>query len=184
MQFGQFLDHDLALTPSSSEVVSPSGESCEDTCSNSQACFPIPVPPWDARIKRPCIPFTRSAAVCGSGASSLLIGQQGVHRKQLNAITSYIDASMLYGSDEETAQRLRDPAGGGRLAMGASALSGGKPLLPFDEQCATDQYGTPLNACTDFSFLAGDKRANEQVSYIITKILILIYYVIYSQCNC
>lgn len=167
MQFGQLLDHDLVLTPTPNGVVSPSGESCEDTCSNSQACFPIPVSPSDPRITRRCIPFTRSTAVCGSGASSLLIGSQAVHREQFNNITSYIDASMIYGSDEERALRLRDPSGRGRLLMGASAQSGGKPLLPFKEQCTIDQYGIPVADCTDFSFLAGDERANEQVNCVI-----------------
>ena len=163
MQMGQFLDHDLDLTPSSaSDIVFLSGESCEETCSNDLPCFPIPVAPDDARITRPCIPFTRSAAVCGSGASSLLIGSQAVHREQVNLITSYIDASMLYGSDDYKARRLRDPAGGGRLLMGTPAVSGGKPLLPFDAhslvECATGIH-SERSGC----FLAGDVRANEQV---------------------
>lgn len=161
MQFGQLLDHDLTFTPTLNDMVS-----CENTCSNSQACFPIPVSQPDPRIRQPCIPFTRSAAACGSGACSLLIGSQAVHREQVNNITSFIDASMIYGSDDETAQRLRDPAGMGRLLMGDSALSGGKPLLPFAEQCTTDQYGNPMADCTDFSFLAGDERANEQVNCV------------------
>ena len=98
MQFGQFLDHDLDLAPSSpSDIVFSSDGfvSCDDICSNDAPCFPIPVPEDDPRIHRACIPFTRSSAVCGTGASSLLVGPAAVHRQQLNAITAYLDASQV-----------------------------------------------------------------------------------------
>ena len=162
MQFGQFLDHDLVLTPSSaSDIVFLSGESCENTCENNPPCFPIPVSPCDARITRPCIPFTRSAAVCGSGASSLLIGPQAIHREQLNSITSYIDASMVYGSNETTARQLRHPGGGGRLLMSFGVVRGGKPILPFTQRCVGRIYGSVR--CRDLRFVTGDERANQQV---------------------
>jgi len=98
MQFGQFLDHDLDLAPSTpSDIVFSSDGfvSCDDICSNDAPCFPIPVPEDDPRIHRACIPFTRSSAVCGTGASSLLVGPAAVLRQQLNAITAYLDASQV-----------------------------------------------------------------------------------------
>ena len=35
------------------------------------------------RISRTCVPFSRSSAACGTGASSLLLGHRSVHRKQI-----------------------------------------------------------------------------------------------------
>jgi len=214
MQFGQFLDHDMDLAPSSpSDIVfnSDSFASCDDICTNDAPCFPIAVPEDDPRISRECIPFTRSSAVCGTGAPSLLVGPAAVRRQQLNAITSYLDASQVhrsgkestkltfdivacttssvfilplvvssnfcnsdnfalygihplysqvYGSDEGTARRMRDPAGGGRLL--SQRLANGMPFLPFDRDSLIE-CNIGIHANRSDCFLAGDKRANEQV---------------------
>ncbi len=61
-------------------------------------------------------------------------------RQQINGITAFIDGSMIYGSDDDTAASLRSFAGG-RL------LTSEGDLLPLDE--------------SGF-FQAGDIRANEQ----------------------
>ena len=104
MQFGQFLDHDIDRAPgSASDVVFRTGEPCG--CDNEAPCFPIPVPEGDPRITRDCIPFTRSSAVCGTGVPSLLVGKAAVRREQINAITSFLDASHIYGSSNYTAYR-------------------------------------------------------------------------------
>ena len=70
-QWGQFLDHDLSLTP-------------------SDASDPAPVmPPQPDPYGMTMIPFSRSLShTDGSGV-----------RQHVNEITSYIDASMVYGSD-------------------------------------------------------------------------------------
>ena len=87
MQWGQFLDHDLTHVPSSV----PSCAGCEET---PTGCYPIPVPGADDHFQGigapQCLPFSRSVG-----------GQQHLGpRQQLNALSSYIDGSMVYGSDE------------------------------------------------------------------------------------
>ena len=52
-------------------------------------------------------------------------------REQLNALTSYIDASMIYGNDDDDARNLRDFASGrGLMRTSPPALQSQKPLLP------------------------------------------------------
>lgn len=161
MQWGQFLDHDLDFT-----VKSPSsqrfsdGENC--TCENQSPCFPIPIPPNDNCTKQPCMPFTRSSSVCGTGATSVFFSVVST-REQMNQITSYLDASNVYGSSRDEEERLRDRSNDcGLLRTGMN--ENGKPLLPFNNgapiECLIESgSGTPC-------FLAGDHRANEQLGLL------------------
>lgn len=130
-QWGQFLDHDITETPVTSpaeafDIVVPTGDAWFDPISTG------------AMI----IPLTRSAAATGLNP-----------RQQLNNITSFIDASNVYGSDDVRADELRTFDGNGTLKTSAG------DLLPFNTAGLH-------NAPTDFDptfFLAGDIRANEQV---------------------
>ncbi|PIO62125.1 hypothetical protein TELCIR_16333, partial [Teladorsagia circumcincta] len=114
MQWGQFVDHDLTHTATAlSRQSYSSGAVCNRTCENLDPCFNIPLSPNDPKLhtgvhqKYPCIEFERSGAVCGSGETSLIF-QRVTYRDQMNIITSYLDASMVYGSTEVQALELRD----------------------------------------------------------------------------
>ena len=108
--------------------------SCDDIiCHNDAPCCPIPVSNSDPRIGRTCLPFTRSSAVCGTGASSLLLEHRSVHRKEINVITSYIGGSMVYGSTEHIAMKLLEPGESGQLLDGTTTASG-STFLPFDNE--------------------------------------------------
>lgn len=119
-QWGQFLDHDLDLTlegeDESFNIAVPTGDPLFD--------------PFATGVQE--IHLTRSAAAERTGVDA--------PRQQVNGITAFIDGSMVYGSDEETAEALRSFEGG-RL------LTSEGDLLPIGE---------------DGFFLAGDIRANEQ----------------------
>ena len=164
MQIGQFLDHDLDIAPiTPSRDSFESGVSCDETCENTSPCFPIPVPDNDFRIRnRECLPFTRSSAVCGTGASSLLVGRAAYRREQINQITSYVDASQIYGSSQERANLLRNKTSGKGLLRRGDKSSSEHYYLPYDTTSVVDcDQGT--NAGRSLCFVAGDVRVNEQV---------------------
>ena len=167
MQWGQFVDHDLDFTVSSPSTASFSdGVSCGATCRNQQPCFPIQVPDNDPRIRgnHRCMEFTRSSAVCGSGSTSVFFDQI-TPRQQINQITSFIDASNVYGSSDRDVHELRSfQDNKGLLKQGVHSKDG-KFLLPFNKD-------TPIDCQVNVSesrvpcFLAGDHRANEQLGLL------------------
>ena len=134
-QWGQFVDHDIDLT----EGVYPSEP------------FNIEVPPADPYFDpfstgNQVITLNRSAYDPATGII--------MPRQQINQITSYIDASNIYGSDEVRAAALRTGTNG-RLKTSAGNL------LPFNLAGLPNANGGPLSG--DELFLAGDVRANEQI---------------------
>ena len=169
MQFGQFLDHDIDHTPVAPSDIAFNADSlmsCDQLCSNLAPCFPIPVAPDDPRISLPCLPFTRSSAVCGSGAHSVLLaGKSPVTRQQINAITSFIDLSQIYGSSDAMATQLRDPVDPAYLLTGQVTPSG-KPLLPLDHNSLIE-CSSGVHSDRSLCFLSGDARTNEQVGLTV-----------------
>ena len=89
-----------------------------------------------------CQPFTRSDAICTDESV----------RTQFNALSSYIDASMIYGSDELTATRLRSNEKGEMLVHEIG------PTLPTRKQCGfSSNHGENPR-----DLVGGDVRAIEQ----------------------
>ena len=98
-------------------------------------CFPFillllalsQIPSSDPRTGlQSCMPFFRSAPSCGRGP----LGRG--HREQLNAITSYVDASMVYGSSPGVASALRDRLSPrGALALNPQHSDHGLAYMPF-----------------------------------------------------
>ena len=129
-QWGQFLDHDIGLTPEAdpaegADIAVPSGDADFDPAGTGEVV----------------LHFSRSAYRTGSAP-----------RQQLNAITAFIDASNVYGSDDERAAALRANDGTGRLRTSAGAM------LPFNETGLPNAGGPSAEL-----FVAGDVRANEQI---------------------
>merc|ERR1712223_1799463 len=90
-QLGQFLDHDITLTPE---------EEADDCCQHpeEESCFPIALPQNDAfystiSVPQTCLEFSRSTAFCE---------ELSTVREQINGITAFVDASNVYGSNDET----------------------------------------------------------------------------------
>ena len=132
--WGQFLDHDVTL----SLTAAP------------EEPFPITVPTGDPLFDPTGaggveIPFFRSDYETSS-----------VPRQQLNDLTAWIDASMVYGADLDRALALRSFDGTGRLRTSQG------DLLPFND-LELDNDPSPL---AETFFLAGDIRANENVALL------------------
>lgn len=141
-QWGQFMDHDLDLT----------GEFTPAQPAN------IPVPAGDpffdpGNTGTQVIGFNRSNydPATGTGPAN--------PRQQMNQVTSWIDASNVYGSDAGRASWLRTGAGG-RLKTTASANG---DLMPFNDGTQANAGGMGTNM-----FVAGDVRSNEQVGLTAT----------------
>lgn len=166
MQWGQFLDHDLDHAIPSVSSESWDGIDCKRSCEYAAPCYPIDVPPGDHRVKnRRCIDFFRSSAICGSGMTSVFFDYLQP-REQINQLTSYIDASQVYGFSEELAQTLRDLTNDHGYLRRGPVFQNRKPLLPYDGiqgmDCRRNLSESNVNC-----FLAGDIRANEQIGLLV-----------------
>ena len=139
--WGQFITHDVVLTMEQHQgetfdILVPAGDPWFD-----------PEGTGDIRLS-----LTRTVYDSLTGTDSYN------PRQQLTMITSWVDASMVYGSDPERAAWLRANVGG-RLKV--VSYSPGD-LLPFND-------GTQPNAggpSTDF-FVAGDVRVNVSTNLIV-----------------
>ena len=81
-------------------------------------------------------------------------------REQFNAVTSYIDASTVYGSDEKSKANLRDPDRPQFLKVNDQFRDlNGLPFLPFSpDLCVQEPNSTEAEVRC---FAAGDGRVTE-----------------------
>ena len=141
--FGQFLDHEIGLTPDGDEA------------------FNIPVREGDAwldplRTGSVVIPMRRNRFDPSTGTST------DNPREHVNVLTAFIDGSAVYGSDEYRANWLRS------FDSGKLKVSKGN-LMPYNT--TTGEYDAPVDHSApemdnpvgqaEKLFVAGDTRANE-----------------------
>ena len=131
-QWGQFVDHDLDLT-----VLAAPAEN-----------FPIDMPPDDPVFHTATMDFQRSNYDPTTGTGL------GNPRQQINEVTSYLDASMVYGSDAGRASTLRTHTGGRLLTSAGN-------LMPLNTFGLPNGTGGPFDPAQ--FYVAGDVRSNEQV---------------------
>ncbi|XP_023338409.1 chorion peroxidase isoform X2 [Eurytemora carolleeae] len=143
MQFGQFLDHDITVTPKDETL-----DCCKDTTNDSK-CFIIQIPPRDrfyswVNHTVTCLNLVRSTPLC-----------QTPQREQYNGITSYIDASTVYGSEVGHAAFIRKYEGGELMENDVTGQ------LPTKEQLNLRPDINRLRKERQIDFVSGDERTNE-----------------------
>ncbi|GAB0087328.1 peroxidase [Sergentomyia squamirostris] len=149
-QFGQFIDHD---TTAARQPMSVNGSvpSCCGASSDNPNCFPIQVPfddPWLAPLGVRCLEFLRSAPAQRDDCTLSW-------REQTNQVTSFIDASPVYGSNNRQNQNIR-------LFQNGLLLFGRGP--PREDVC--------LRAALAANCVrAGDGRNNEQPGLLAQHII-------------
>src|SRR4029079_13723462 len=114
----------------------------------------------------------------GSGTQGFSVSRSGINpltgtsaanpAQQINTITSYLDASMVYGSNAARATWLRTLSGG--LLKSTSAPTGA--LLPKNDGTQFVDGLTGPSTSTSL-FVAGDTRVNEQVGIASMQTLLM-----------
>ncbi|XP_046610472.1 uncharacterized protein LOC124300423 isoform X1 [Neodiprion virginianus] len=168
MQWGQFVDHDVTATGQGRAFNGTVPQCCLNGGGSFQPpdfmhpeCLPIPVPATD-RFYGPlgvrCLEFVRSGPApredCGFGP-----------RDQLSGVTSYLDASTVYGSNVQTSDSLR-LFRNGLLQYGK--IQSRKPLLPRQGSDLCRRGSLDTNC-----FRAGDGRLTEQPALISLHVIFL-----------
>ncbi|KAI4875192.1 hypothetical protein NFI96_000075, partial [Prochilodus magdalenae] len=173
--FGQWIDHDLTLTPQSPSIRSFSnGINCDESCERTEPCFPIQFPSGDTRQPTPapnsCLPVFRSAPACGSGNNAFIFGGMPKVRQQINSLTAFLDVGQVYGSDAGLARELRDLSNDfGLLLVNDRFQDNGRELLPFTKMnsniCRTRNNILNTTGLEEVPcFIAGDSRVDENIA--------------------
>ncbi|XP_074094039.1 uncharacterized protein LOC141524212 [Cotesia typhae] len=155
MQFAQFIDHDLTMTPIHKGFAEsiPSCRSCDSARTVHPECNPFPVPPGDHFY--PTINETTGERLCFPSMRSLPGQQHLGPREQINQNTAFLDASAVYGENICIGNVLRGFSSNGRMNVTLHP-SRAKDLLP---RSATHPE---CKAASGYCFIAGDGRASEQ----------------------
>ncbi|HKR07095.1 MAG TPA: peroxidase family protein [Bacteroidia bacterium] len=142
--WGQFLDHDMTLTPSA----------------NIES-VPITLPLNETVFTEP-IPFTRSQIRPGTGVTN--------KRQQTNLNTSWIDGSLVYGQDSLTAAWMRSHVNGKmRTSGGVSQLTLTEWNFPNNPDDAIADVTTSSNASQTVHTTGGTSALTFSVNGVTTR---------------
>ena len=167
MQFAQFVDHDINMGPDTSDSAAPPCNHCDFT----DVCDPIRVSGNDTYFglgtlqNADCLPLRRTASECVYDPPG-----QMPPRQQLNDVTSYLDASTVYASTRNNANRLRTFQNG-LLKSSPPLFPGTKEILPYDTDCEGDSCDYVQCMFNQTCFLCGDVRCNDQTTLTILHII-------------
>lgn len=147
MNWGQFLDHDVTLAEEQKI-------NCEAPNSTNPECFNIEVPSDDYVFRKRGVAFFK---VIRDAPHEFKTECSPGPREHTNTITAFIDASNVYGSDDEEAEHLRAPDGRMRIMKPLYGCPLGD-LLPAETDTEVPCVSRdPNRPCFD----AGDERVNE-----------------------
>nr|XP_039272499.1 eosinophil peroxidase-like [Styela clava] len=165
MQWGQYISHDFSFTPMATDQ---QGQKLECNCGMSllQSCYNIRVSVADIELGRTtgCIPLSRSAGTVPNGCT------KNVYREQVNQITSYIDASTVYGSTQTLLETLSNEHQS-TMEVSNSPM---EYLLPEYDKVSTtfsNKFKCPGPESHGKCFAAGDFRVNETPTLTLIHLL-------------
>ncbi|CAL4061230.1 unnamed protein product, partial [Meganyctiphanes norvegica] len=162
MQWGQFIDHDVTLTPEREHHEPVDGSKALMCCNEGLIgnsvrlgtdCIPIDVEndAYFKRDDRQCIRFVRSMPTSR--------GCSFTPMEQINQNTAFVDGSQVYGSEKDVADFVRKGYGGLLNTSEPVGTATSQYLPPrggddFEHRC-------PLPESMQQCFLAGDIRVDE-----------------------
>jgi peroxidase len=154
--WGQFLDHTFGLRQEAGGESAPIGFSSDDPIESFTNDFGS-------------IPFLRTPAAPGTGVTST--------RQQLNTVSGYIDASAVYGDDQNRLEWLLEGPFDGRMSNSGPKLMLDEGYLPTQDIRGNTDAAPPMAADGRLAFqpgramVAGDVRANENAALTATHTL-------------
>lgn len=188
--WGQFIDHDMALT------VSSGGSAVEEAAPIplSDPADPLRAGGRSALAFARSIPLSPLAVFPRGGSAAGRLAAAGERREHANLATAFLDGSHIYGDEWERVEALRahrggrlrvgdglgnasgGAAAGGRRRRGCPGRSGGgggpEPMLPANEASALGGSVLPNEPSEEATFFAaGDRRANVQPALTALHIL-------------
>jgi hypothetical protein len=160
--WGQFLDHTFGLrqAPGVGDSPDPSSRNIDFNPSDPIETFSNSVG---------YIPFTRSTAAPGTGVTN--------PREQVNTVSSYIEASPVYGDTTGRLEWLREGSVDGNVSNNSANLLLPGGYLPRADSRGDASTAPPmdvdgrLRATPQRAMVAGDVRANENIGLTATHTL-------------
>nr|CAD7447231.1 unnamed protein product [Timema bartmani] len=170
MQFGQLISHDTALSPDQQSLMTNStlkccGENGEVITSSdaNEACISIDVPVNDSfysQFNVRCLNVVRSMTTlnkkCRLGPA-----------EQFSAVTHFLDASFVYGSEQLLADSLRLRQGG---LLKTQKTKDGRHFMPNSKEPTKD---CDVDSDDSVCYEAGDGRVNQHPGVAIIHTLFL-----------
>lgn len=165
VHFGQFLAHEVSSAAPYADTEVQNGKlvqvtppCCHQTTNKDTECNEINVPDNDPFYERGhCIELVRSKFYNSSETACLK--NNGVPkdvREQVNAVTAFIDGSLVYGSSKFKAEPLIDDDGTMLIDKNSKYIKGGLMPRSDDEGSCSSFYP----GCDQRCFKAGDIRAS------------------------
>ncbi|KAL0271440.1 UNVERIFIED_CONTAM: hypothetical protein PYX00_008536 [Menopon gallinae] len=172
MQWGQIMTHDMALatgTTFSDQLSAPccsqDGRTVTTEGLTARYCFPILVPEEDPLYKKyqqGCLNFARTLTDQDVGC-----GSQYKPAEQIVSVTHFLDASNVYGSNDDIAASLRTFEGGRLIVEYRNGAAW--PPMNVNRTTACPVMRTTVDVC----YMAGDVRVNQNTQLTVLQVLLL-----------
>lgn len=181
--WGQLLAHDIIHTP---VVKQTDGKKLNCSCAQPDPdCFNIQLPSDDEQTLatgKTCMPISRSKGAVGINCTFS-------QRQQLSTLSAFIDASALYGKNDQELSELRNSTSDSGLLLTRESPSGGiLKLLPTQDQLPNTLVAntTSCNLLVHRPlevpcFVAGDVRNNENSGLISIQTVLIRYHQILAR---